>query len=32
MLEFWCVVIFLALCLSTLWLVGALDKMMKEEP
>ena len=31
MLEFWCVVIFGVLGLTTLWLVEALDRMMKEE-
>jgi hypothetical protein len=28
MLEFWCVALFLALSVSTIWLIGALDKMM----
>jgi len=31
MLEFWCVVLFLALSISTIWLIGALDKMMEGE-
>jgi hypothetical protein len=31
MLEFWCVVIFVALSLSTLGLVEALDRMMGGE-
>ncbi len=32
MLEFWCIVIFLALSVSTVWLIEALDKMMEGEP
>ena len=32
MLEFWCVILFLALSVSSLWLIGALDKMMGGEP
>jgi hypothetical protein len=31
MLEFWCVVIFLALSASSIWLIYALDKMMGGE-
>ena len=31
MLEFWCVVLFLVLSISTIWLIGALDKMMEGE-
>jgi len=31
MLEFWCVVLFLALSASSLWLIGVLDKMMGGE-
>ena len=32
MLEFYCVGIFLVLSASTIWLIGALDKMMEGEP
>lgn len=32
MLEFWCDLIFLALILSTVWLVQVLDGMMEAEP
>ncbi len=32
MLEFWCIMIFLALSVSTIWLIRALDKMMEGEP
>lgn len=28
MLEFWIVVLFLALSVSAIWLIGALDRMM----
>ncbi len=31
MLEFWCVAIFLALSISSVWLIAGLDKMMEEE-
>lgn len=31
MLEFWCVAIFLALSVSTVWLIAALDGMMEGE-
>jgi hypothetical protein len=31
MLEFYCIGIFLALSASTIWLIGALDKMMGGE-
>ena len=32
MLELTCIGIFLALSLSTVWLIGALDRMMGSEP
>lgn len=32
MLELICVGLFLGLALSTLWLVGGLDRMMGDEP
>ncbi len=32
MLEFWCIVIFLVLSASTVWLIEVLDKMMEGEP
>jgi hypothetical protein len=31
MLELYCIGLFLALSLSTIWLIGALDKMMGGE-